>query len=441
MPKRNNGLLASLWESALKLFKWILSLPKRLLHVKWSQNTGKKMLSVVLALLFWLFVMDQEDPEINRVFENVPVQLINLQELDQNNLKIMNQYDYFVNVEVTGRRNTVLNMNENSISLWADMRTVRAGSNNVYINRSINTEAVSIKSVLPNEVSINVERIVSIPKPVKITITDRFSESYFQEKLSVSPSEIKVSGPESQVAAVSYLGASLAVGTLESDLSREVTILPYDENGEVVSGVVTELSYADIYLSLGRLKNVGINVDVQGNPMEGYEIVSIRTIPESIAVSGQVDAVAGVETLVAEAVTLSGDEDSTVIVEKDLIMPDGVTAQSHLGPIQVEIIIEQIQSKEFTFDIIDLPIVNLDDAFTYEILDLETPITVKVSDIESLIEPLVKDDLRLDLNLSNVDRPGIYRLKINVTSDETYKEVEINPLNIEVNVTEKNAEE
>ena len=342
MPKRNSGLLASLWESALKLFKWILSLPKRLLHVKWSQNTGKKMLSIVLALLFWLFVMDQEDPEINRVFENVPVQLINLQELDQNNLKIMNQYDYFVNVEVTGRRNTVLNMNANSISLWADMRTVRAGSNNVYINRSINTEAVSIKSVLPNEVSINVERIVSIPKPVRITITDRFSESYFQEKLSVSPSEVKVSGPESQVAAVSYLGASLAVGTLESDLSREVTILPYDENGEVVSGVVTELSYADVYLSLGRLKDVGINVDVQGNPMEGYEIVSIRTIPEVIAVSGQVDAVAGVEMLVAEAVTLSGDEDSSVIVEKDLIMPDGVTAQSHLGPIQVEIIIEQI---------------------------------------------------------------------------------------------------
>ncbi len=294
---------------------------------------------------------------------------------------------------------------------------------------------------MPNEVSINVERIVSIPKPVRITITDRFSESYFQEKLSVSPSEVKVSGPESQVAAVSYLGASLAVGTLESDLSREVTILPYDENGEVVSGVVTELSYADVYLSLGRLKDVGINVDVQGNPMEGYEIVSIRTIPEVIAVSGQVDAVAGVEMLVAEAVTLSGDEDSSVIVEKDLIMPDGVTAQSHLGPIQVEIIIEQIQSKEFTFNITDLPIVNLDDAFTYEILDLETPITVKVSDIESLIEPLVKDDLRLDLNLSNVDRPGIYRLKINVTSDETYKEVEINPLNIEVNVTEKNAEE
>lgn len=122
-----------------KVFKWFVSLPKSIFDAKLSHNTGTKLLSLLMAILFWFFVMDQVDPEISRVIESVPVQLINTQELDQSNLKIMNQTDYFVNVEVTGRRNNVLSLNAKSIYLWADMRSVRNGINNVFINSSINS--------------------------------------------------------------------------------------------------------------------------------------------------------------------------------------------------------------------------------------------------------------------------------------------------------------
>ena len=116
--------------------KWLINLPKALFETKISHNSGTKFLSLALAVLFWFFVMDQVDPEITRVFENIPVQLTNTQELDQNNLKVMNQTDFFVNVEVTGRRNNVLSLNSKNIYLWADMRSVRSGLNNVFTNLS-----------------------------------------------------------------------------------------------------------------------------------------------------------------------------------------------------------------------------------------------------------------------------------------------------------------
>ena len=86
----------------------IVNLYDVLFKKKLSRNTGSKLLSLTLAVLFWFFVMDQVDPEITRVFDSIPVQLTNTQELDQNNLKIMNQTDFFVSVQVTGRRNNVL---------------------------------------------------------------------------------------------------------------------------------------------------------------------------------------------------------------------------------------------------------------------------------------------------------------------------------------------
>lgn len=436
MLKSVKRLLIGSGKAMTNVSRWVRSIPNRFFNVNFSHNTGKKLLSVALALLFWLFVMDQVDPEITRVFENVPVQLINLQELDQNNLKIMNQHDYLVNVEVVGRRNNVLNMSSSSIYLWADMRTVRNGNNNVYINRTINSEAVNIKAIFPNEVLITTERIVSLPKPVKITITDRFSESFFQERMTISPEEVKVTGPESFVSSVSYLGASIAVGTAEEDFSREVTLLPYDSSGEVVNGVTLDLNYANVQIAIGKIQNVEVKVEVDGLPMEGYRVVSINIVPGQVMVTGPVDLTRNLTTIMAEGITLDGDENTSITVERDLILPQGVTIQSLIGPIQIEIEIEQIQSKEFVFNVFDLPMVNLNESFKVEIIDEENPINVKISDVESVITPLTKNDFQLDLNLSNVDKPGIYRLKVNFAELERFEEVLIDPVYIEVNVVE-----
>ena len=50
----------------------IVNLYDVLFKKKLSRNTGSKLLSLTLAVLFWFFVMDQVDPEITRVFDSIP---------------------------------------------------------------------------------------------------------------------------------------------------------------------------------------------------------------------------------------------------------------------------------------------------------------------------------------------------------------------------------
>jgi len=417
--------------------KWLINLPKSIFETKLSHNSGTKFLSLALAVLFWFFVMDQVDPEITRVYENIPVQLTNTQELDQNNLKIMNQTDFFVNIEVIGRRNNVLALNSKSIYLWADMRSVRSGINNVFINSTINSEAVNIKAVLPTEIVLTVERVVSLPKPVKIILSDDFQDSLFQKSLEVNPVEIKVTGPESLVNSVAYLGGTISVNTITADHEREVSLVPYSYDGEVVNGVSLERSYAKLTLSVGKIKLVPVVADVQGDVMSGYKIVSVKTIPEIISLSGDIDVIDKLENIITEITSLNGDETATFIVEKDLILPDGVKMVGQDGPIQVEIIIEAIQTKEFMFDLTEIPKLNLDEKFSTDLSSNLPTVSVKVTDIESVITKLTKSDLRLDLNFSNVTAVGIYRLQINFAEIEKYEQVDINPLYIDVNVTDR----
>lgn len=429
-----NGFIKKGTDGILKGIRWIKNLPRAFFTINLSHNTGLKLFSLILALLFWVYVMDQVDPEITRVFENVPIQLINLQELDQNNLKIMNQHDYFVNVEVVGRRNNVINLNSKSIYLWTDMRGVKKGTNTLSINKTINSEAVTIKTIIPNNIVLQVDQIVSLPKPVRVSVTGDYTSDIYQEGITVSPDEIKVTGPESIVNTVAYLGGSINVSNLTANLAKDISLIPYDYDGEIVNGVTLDNNYTNVTLVLGKTKNVELHAVVEGDPKEGYKVVSYKTIPAFISIKGDVDAVNAVEYITPEKITLKGTEESTFIIEKDLVLPEGVTTDSVEGPVQVEVEVEQLQTKEFTFAAKDLPIVNLSEEYTTDLAQNDQLINVKIREIESIVKALSKTDIHLALNFSNVDKPGVYRLKVTLSDQDRFNEINIDPGYVEVNV-------
>ena len=426
--------------SLKSIVSWIVSFFKDGFKGKLSHNKGTKFLSLVLAILFWIFVMDHVDPEITRVIENVPVQLINTQELDQSSLKIMNQTDYFVDVEVTGRRNNVLGLNSKSISLWADMRSVRSGVNNVFINSSINSESVNIKAILPKEIVLTVDRVVSIPKPVQIVFSDSFQEDLYQSSMTITPLEIKVTGPESIVNSVSYLGGTISVNTLTSDYSREVSLVPYSYDGEIVNGVKLDINYATLSLVLGKTVMAQVETNIEGEVAPGYKLVSAKVTPEVLSISGEISKMENLKSILAETVTLEGNETQSFIVEKEVQLPEGVSIVGSNQRVQIELIIEEIQSKEFTFNISEIPVVNLNEKFKTDLSENLGTVLVKVRDIESVITSLTKNDIHLDINFSNVNAAGNYMLKVNIAGEETFNEIVIDPIYVDINVVEANSE-
>ncbi len=390
-------------------FQKIKRMPSRFIDINLSHNTGMKVFSLVLAILFWFFVMDQVDPEMTRSFENIPVELINMQDLEQGNLKIKNQQDYFVTVDVKGRRNDVLNLAPSSINLWADMRTVRSGINNVYINRSINSDSVIIKEVVPNEIVLTVERIVSVPKPVRVIYNDNFQKNYYEISRKVSPEEIRIVGPESIVETVTHLGAYVNVGTFTGDVAKEVSLAPYNADDEVVTGVTLESSTAQLELEVGLKKEVPLEVAIEGAPAEGTRVVSVKLLPETVWISGAAELVGGIDKVVGEPVVLNGEEASTLIVNKNLTLPEGVSHDLENG-VQVEVEIEPIVEKTFEFPLEALEIRTLAPEYVVSYNDETQTVTFTVKGLASVMEALTEDALKPFMNAADVDKEGTYRL-------------------------------
>ena len=97
-----------------------------------SKNTAPKLLSIFAAVVFWLYVMNQVNPEIIRDLENIPVKLIGVDELKSQGFEIMGETDFMVDVKVKGRRNEVLSVASDNIEIIADLRGYdKKGINNI----------------------------------------------------------------------------------------------------------------------------------------------------------------------------------------------------------------------------------------------------------------------------------------------------------------------
>ena len=414
----------------------IKNLPKKFFSINLSHNTGTKAFSLALAALFWLFVMDQVDPEITKEFENVPVQLINIQELDQNDFIIMDQHDYFVNVEVSGRRNNVLDLSASSLYLWADVRNVNKGSNILQINKTINSEAATIKALTPNEIILEIDQIVSIPKPVKVSISGSFPNDLYQKEMVVSPEEVKVTGPESIVNTVSYLGGTINISNVAEDMTKEVSLVPYNNDGEMVTGVLLDANYSSVSVSVGMNKTVPVKAVVTGVPYDGFELVRTEITPESTVISGKESVINALDEVSIEPITLKGQEVSSFIVEKPLLLPDGISSNIANNTVQLNVVIEQVITKEFTYEIKDLPIVNLKDNLSVDLSQFEDSINVKIKDLESVVDAVSKEDINLSVNFIIVEKAGLYRLFINVADRDKYRELVVSPSYVEIQVDE-----
>jgi len=432
-----NKVIYWIKEQISKSSERIKKIGKAFFNINLSHNTGQKFFSLIIAIFFWLFVMDQVNPEITRVIENVPVNITNVQELNQQNYVIMNPKDYFSDVEITGRRNNIINVNSDEISLWVDLSDVVKGDNKLIINNSNISDEVSISGITPEKVEINIDEIVSIAKPVSVELTGEFATNYYQYSMILKPNEVKVSGPESIVNTVNYIGGSIDVSEVTADLTKDITLTAYDINDEIVNNVNLDINYVNVSLEVGQAKLVNLESTIEGEQNENFRITDVYLTPDSITIKGPTNLINSIDQISVEPVVLLGNEIETFSVEKKVVVPSGVEIQNSSDVIQIELVVEPIVSKDFNIETKDIVFENLNDRFTSTISPEQAEIIVTVIGIQSEIDKINEEDILLYLNYETVTKEGLYKLKVLNKTNFEVDEFIISPeyIECEINLT------
>lgn len=366
-----------------------------------SGNTTPKIVSVIFALVMWLYVMGEVNPESIEEWKNVNVQILNVDELRQAGLVIIGQTDFTVNVKVKGKRNDLYKISPKDMVVRADLRGFRKGVNSVPLEYSAPSD-ISIVDISPREIKVTLDEIVKRQKPVAVQTVGEAAQGYEPATAVVSPSEVIVEGPETLVNAVAMVVVEVNLNNRLNDISDKLPLKAVNREGKEVIGVEVKTKLVEVAMPIYKVKEVPILVDLQGRPQQGYKITKVETSPGFVLIKGPANVVDKISEITTKSVKVDNLRETTS-QDMVLILPEGVEAPYMEKTPSVIVTVEKIMSKEFNFSRNEIAVENLDNKYRIELGRSPDTIRVELEAVESVLKDLKREDIQLYLNVTGLE--------------------------------------
>lgn len=406
-------------------------------YTNFSRNTTFKIISIAFSIMFWFYVMGDINPEVTTTLENLSVELLNVAELSESGLVIIGQTDYAVQVKIGGRRNDVYKISAEDIKISADTRGFQSGINSIPLEITV-PAGVELKDFAPKQIKVELDRVVQKPKPVQIIRVNRPIDGFMAEPPRVEPQEILVLGPETFVNNVDKVFGEIDVSGLTEPVSKNIPLKAVDSDGKEVGGVTLGQAYAGVYLPVYRFGSLPVVVDLTGEVDENYRIVSVEAVPESVYIQGGTEAIEGIKTLDTEPFDVTELTETTEL-ELPLVVPENLLTPYLEGPVKVLIKIEPVKTKELVLSSDVLIVENLDLGLTTNLADIDKDITVKIKDVESVLEAVNPNGILLTVDLEGLGK-GVHEASIEYKGNR-FIGLEILPKTIRIEILEENSDD
>lgn len=365
-----------------------------------NSNTFLKILSVIIAIVMWIYVIEATNPMKPQTFADVPVQLLNEESLAARGLALSGEAYYTVDVKVEAKRADLSKITAGDIIANADLFGYSMGKN--YIPVTVTApDGIKIIGVDPIKINVVIEELVEVAKPIQVTFVGPFEQNVEAGQVTTRPEEILVSGAKSEVSAVSYVKAEVNTSKLTAEGSTvQAKAVAVNSSGDVVQNVRLSSSYIEVSARLSQVKEVPLSVEITGAVAPIYEVTNLD-IPDRVKIRGTKDALAGITGLTASAIDISSVSSTTKLPLK-ITLPAGVEFASGYENMSVGVTIKPVATKQFTYTADEIKLEGMDGISS---IAVTTPqITVTASGSEVVIAALKKEDLEpyIELNAESL---------------------------------------
>ena len=201
---------------------------------KLKYNSKIKIISLLSAMVLWMYVMAIVDPEETKLFENIPVTITNKNELNERDLVIYPEQDLTTNIYVTGKLSNLKKVTKD-INVYGQINNPLEGNNEIYLKVSTSQR---VNYDFKNPVMIvTLEKIISEDKSIKVDITGSGKNNVDNIMLQDNIDKVSISGPRSLVNKVKRVVGTVKVSGESNNFSQSIKLEPVDANGMDVDAV------------------------------------------------------------------------------------------------------------------------------------------------------------------------------------------------------------
>lgn len=378
-----------------------------------SNNTKLKLISLLSAIVLWMYVMAVVDPEETKLFEDIPVSITNLNDLSDKDLVIYPDTEVTTSVYVTGKLSTIQKMSKEDISVYGQINNPIEGKNEIYLKI---TPAQRVTYEFKNSIAIvNLEKIITENKKIEVEVTGNIKQDIDTIKLENNNEEVEVSGPRSLVEKVEKIEAILNSNKQTDDFDISLDLKPVDKKGNIVSGVELKTSSLNAKVTLLKEKTVPIKVNIEGENTENYKLSQ-----DTVYIKGKRELVDKIEYISTQPINLSSIPKNTTM-DISLIIPNGIT--SNIKSVSATLNISNSLTSEFIYNSNEVKIKN--NVNNIDTSNIKIPDTITVNIEYDDTEKIDKQDITLYIDLSKENSSGKY--DIDYESNYEIKSIQINP--------------
>lgn len=384
---------------------------------KLKNNSKIKIISLLSAMVLWMYVMAIVDPEETKLFENIPVTITNKNELNERDLVIYPEQDITTNIYVTGKLSNLKKVTKDDINVYGQINNPLEGNNEIYLKVSTSQR---VNYDFKNPVMIvTLEKIISEDKSIKVDITGSGKNNVDNIMLQDNIDKVSVSGPRSLVNKVKRVVGTVKVNGELNDFSQSIKLEPVDANGKVVEGIELEKDSVNVNITLLTQKTVPITLKLSDNSESG---VNYTMSQNTVTIKGKKDIVDSINDIETQPVKLSEISPGT---SKDIYLqvPSGITIETKYITIKKNS--EENAVEVYTYTAKDIEIRNNIENIDKSKIKIPNSINVSIEYLQSE-GSINKDDIKLYIDLNEVSLED-NTCKIKYESIYEIKKINIDP--------------
>lgn len=396
---------------------------------KITHNLLLKVMSVILAFVLWLVVVNINDPDTVRTIRAIEITILNEQAITgqgQGQVYTIRE-NRTAAVVVKGPRSIVDKMDKSDIKATVDFSEV-SSVGAVPINIVSLPEGVTLQSKITENMKITAEPILSQRFQVEIETTGTPAEGFVVGDTEVSPNVVNIKAPESIMEQIRRVLIRVDVDGMSMDVSgKSVSLILMDGNGKEIDYSDNEhITISAVMLIAGadilKCQSIPIQMTASGNVADGYRYTGLEIALNSVTLKGIRNIMSGAMVIqvpsTEEALDLTGLEgDKEGIVDILPYLPEGTSLlHEEERYVTVTLKVEKLQRKSIHISADSLNVLNVPDN-----MDIAYEVTPdSMLDLEGLQRDLAEVNLgglnpTIDLGRRGA---GTYQCPIEVTIPE-----------------------
>lgn len=400
-----------------------------------KNNTVLKILSILIAIFLWFYVIGEVNPTVTQTVENIPVELLNENTLEQRDLAIDRDTNLTVDIVLEGKRADLNRLDKSEIRATADLFGYEKGVNYVPVQVEI-PENFKLEKIKTPKIEITLEDLVSVYKKISVNFTGKMEEGTEAGAVSANPAEIEVKGTKSAVDFIKNVQVEIKASEV-TDEQRTFTVEPIaiNEVGTPVYNVDLSAENVEVEAMLYHIKTVPLNVEIEGVVPEGYELEDI-SVPEEITIKGPKKDLEKISSVKAENVNLSKVTASTSLAIQPKL-PEGVEVAEESQKDRIEVKIRGLYTGRLKLPTSDCIFNHLDKNLKAYVNTAE--LLVVFTGPEQLVKHSDKEDFVLSVDLKGLGKgKHVVNAKVApVTTKKKFRSITISPKKVEVTITEE----